>query len=124
MSVFSHPEFDHHDSIHFFEDPASGLKAIVAIHSTALGPAAGLEGRRARLREIVTSQRATWRRCPAIIASDFYARILGVAGLESLRARCMAELDTRGPWLRAMRAIDRFRLTASYRLTERGSLTI
>jgi leucine dehydrogenase len=41
MSVFNHPEFDHHDSIHFFEDPASGLKAIVAIHSTALGPAAG-----------------------------------------------------------------------------------
>ena len=41
MSVFNHPEFDHHESIHFFEDPASGLKAIVAIHSTALGPAAG-----------------------------------------------------------------------------------
>jgi leucine dehydrogenase len=41
MGVFNHPEFDHHDSIHFFEDPASGLKAIVAIHSTALGPAAG-----------------------------------------------------------------------------------
>ena len=41
MGVFNHPEFDHHDSIHFFEDPASGLKAIIAIHSTALGPAAG-----------------------------------------------------------------------------------
>ena len=41
MGVFNHPEFDHHDSIHFFEHPASGLKAIIAIHSTALGPAAG-----------------------------------------------------------------------------------
>ncbi len=41
MGVFNHPEFDHHDSVHFFEDPASGLKAIIAIHSTALGPAAG-----------------------------------------------------------------------------------
>ena len=41
MGVFNHPEFDHHDSIHFFEDPASGLRAIVAIHSTALGPSAG-----------------------------------------------------------------------------------
>jgi leucine dehydrogenase len=41
MGIFNHPEFDHHDSIHFFEDPASGLKAIIAIHSTALGPAAG-----------------------------------------------------------------------------------
>lgn len=41
MGVFNHPEFDHHDSIHYFEDPASGLRAIVAVHSTALGPAAG-----------------------------------------------------------------------------------
>jgi leucine dehydrogenase len=41
MGVFNHPEFDHHDSIHYFDDPATGLRAIVAIHSTALGPAAG-----------------------------------------------------------------------------------
>ena len=41
MSVFDHPEFDHHESLHYFQDPATGLKAIIAIHSTALGPAAG-----------------------------------------------------------------------------------
>ncbi len=41
MSVFDHGEFDHHESLHFFDDPATGLRAIVAIHSTALGPAAG-----------------------------------------------------------------------------------
>jgi leucine dehydrogenase len=41
MGVFDHPEFDDHDSIHFFAEPASGLRAIIAIHSTALGPAAG-----------------------------------------------------------------------------------
>ena len=41
MSVFDHPEFDHHEAIHFFDDPKTGLRAIVAIHSTALGPAAG-----------------------------------------------------------------------------------
>ncbi len=41
MGIFNHPEFDHHDSINYFEDPASGLKAIIAVHSTALGPAAG-----------------------------------------------------------------------------------
>jgi len=41
MSVFDHPEFDQHESLHFVQDPQSGLKAIVAIHSTALGPAAG-----------------------------------------------------------------------------------
>ena len=41
MGVFDHPDFDQHDSLHYFQDPDSGLKAIIAIHSTALGPAAG-----------------------------------------------------------------------------------
>ena len=41
MSVFDHPEFDHHEAIHFFDDEKTGLRAIIAIHSTALGPAAG-----------------------------------------------------------------------------------
>ncbi|MFQ5609983.1 MAG: Glu/Leu/Phe/Val dehydrogenase [Woeseiaceae bacterium] len=41
MSVFDHREFDHHESIHYFDDPDIGLRAIIAIHSTALGPAAG-----------------------------------------------------------------------------------
>ncbi len=41
MSVFDHAEFDHHEAIHFFDDPSAGLKAIIAVHSTALGPAAG-----------------------------------------------------------------------------------
>ena len=41
MSVFDHAEFDHHEAIHYFDDPATGLRAIIAVHSTALGPAAG-----------------------------------------------------------------------------------
>ncbi len=41
MPVFDHPEFDQHESLHFVQDPETGLKAIIAIHSTALGPAAG-----------------------------------------------------------------------------------
>ncbi len=41
MSVFDHPEFDHHETIHFFDDAGSGLRAIIAVHSTALGPGAG-----------------------------------------------------------------------------------
>jgi leucine dehydrogenase len=41
MSVFDHPEFDQHESIHHVYDAATGLRAIIAIHSTALGPAAG-----------------------------------------------------------------------------------
>src|SRR5687767_8149002 len=41
MSPFEHPEFDSHERIVFCSDAASGLQAIIAIHSTALGPAAG-----------------------------------------------------------------------------------
>jgi len=41
MGVFDHAEFDNHESLHYFHDEKSGLRAIVAVHSTALGPAAG-----------------------------------------------------------------------------------
>ena len=41
MNVFDSPDFDHHETVAFFDDKASGLKAIIAIHSTALGPACG-----------------------------------------------------------------------------------
>ena len=39
--MFDHSSFDAHEGVHLFHDADSGLKAIVAIHSTALGPAAG-----------------------------------------------------------------------------------
>jgi len=35
------PDFDAHEDVHFFDDEKSGLKAIIAIHSTHLGPAGG-----------------------------------------------------------------------------------
>ncbi len=35
------PDFDDHEGVHLFTDPASGLKAVIAVHSTTLGPAAG-----------------------------------------------------------------------------------
>jgi len=41
MTVFNHPEFAQHERIVFHEDPASGLKAIIAIHNRNLGPAIG-----------------------------------------------------------------------------------
>ena len=41
MAIFENSNFDDHESVHAFTDPKSGLKAFVAIHSTALGPAAG-----------------------------------------------------------------------------------
>lgn len=41
MSVFEAPDFDQHETVAFFDDKATGLKSIIAIHSTALGPACG-----------------------------------------------------------------------------------
>jgi leucine dehydrogenase len=41
MSVFDHPEFDNHEHISFYQDAESGLKAIIAVHNTNLGPALG-----------------------------------------------------------------------------------
>lgn len=38
---WDYPDFDGHEGLHLFRDVASGLTAIIAIHSTALGPAAG-----------------------------------------------------------------------------------
>ena len=35
------PDFDEHEAIHFITNEKCGLKAIVAVHSTHLGPAAG-----------------------------------------------------------------------------------
>ena len=34
-------DFDDHEGVHLFTDPVSGLRAVIAIHSTKLGPAAG-----------------------------------------------------------------------------------
>jgi leucine dehydrogenase len=41
MSVFEHINGDGYEQVVFFSDDQSGLRAIVAIHSTALGPALG-----------------------------------------------------------------------------------
>src|SRR5438270_1711934 len=35
------PDFDAHEEVHFFANEECGLKAIIAVHSTHLGPAAG-----------------------------------------------------------------------------------
>ncbi len=39
--LFDTPDFDAHEGVHFIDHPASGLKAIIAVHSTHRGPAAG-----------------------------------------------------------------------------------
>ncbi|MGH8481957.1 MAG: Glu/Leu/Phe/Val dehydrogenase dimerization domain-containing protein, partial [Nevskiaceae bacterium] len=41
MPVLTHPEFDNHELVAYHFDPASGLRAIIAVHSTALGKGLG-----------------------------------------------------------------------------------
>jgi leucine dehydrogenase len=38
---WSYPDFDAHEALHFVTDEKSGLRAIIAMHSTHLGPSAG-----------------------------------------------------------------------------------
>lgn len=39
--LFDHPEFDNHEEVLYCYEPSVGLRAIIALHSTAIGPAAG-----------------------------------------------------------------------------------
>ncbi|MEO2266164.1 Leu/Phe/Val dehydrogenase [Pseudoalteromonas pernae] len=41
MAVFNQVDFDNHEQVVFCSDKESGLKAIIAVHSTKLGPAVG-----------------------------------------------------------------------------------
>ncbi|MGI9521840.1 MAG: Leu/Phe/Val dehydrogenase [Hyphomicrobiaceae bacterium] len=40
-AVFDTPAFDNHEQVIFCSDASTGLQAIIAIHATSLGPAAG-----------------------------------------------------------------------------------
>jgi len=41
VAIFDLVDFDNHEQVVYCSDDATGLKAIIAVHSTALGPAAG-----------------------------------------------------------------------------------
>lgn len=41
MAVFTHPSFDDHEQVLFCHDSTSGLRAIIAVHNSKLGPAFG-----------------------------------------------------------------------------------
>ncbi|WP_113905842.1 Leu/Phe/Val dehydrogenase [Aliidiomarina celeris] len=41
MSLFEHKEFDNHEEVVFCHDKATGLKAIIAVHDTTMGPSLG-----------------------------------------------------------------------------------
>jgi len=40
-SLWDFPDFDEHELVHFVTDPQTGLMAVIAVHSTHLGPGAG-----------------------------------------------------------------------------------
>lgn len=40
-SLWDYPDFDGHEFVHFVTDEKTGLRAIIAVHSTHLGPGAG-----------------------------------------------------------------------------------
>ncbi len=41
MPIFDSPAFEGHEAVHAFNDETTGLRCIIAVHSTARGPAAG-----------------------------------------------------------------------------------
>lgn len=41
MSVFEHHEFAEHEQVSFYNDEATGLRALIAVHNTNLGPGLG-----------------------------------------------------------------------------------
>jgi leucine dehydrogenase len=41
LAFWTEPDFDEHEAVHFVHDRASGLTALIALHSTHLGPGAG-----------------------------------------------------------------------------------
>jgi leucine dehydrogenase len=41
QAPWDYPDFDDHEIVHFVTDSASGLCAVIAVHSTHLGPAGG-----------------------------------------------------------------------------------
>ncbi len=38
---WGYPDFDEHEGVHLFSDHRTGLRCVIAVHSTTLGPAAG-----------------------------------------------------------------------------------
>ncbi len=41
MTLFNHPDFDQHETIAFHADEKTGLRAIIAVHNSTLGPSMG-----------------------------------------------------------------------------------
>jgi hypothetical protein len=69
----------------------------------ALGSGDHIGRVRQQLRELALARRSIWAQQPEVTLIDLYARTLELAELDVARSRWTAELDARGPWLRALR---------------------
>ncbi|HVI00175.1 MAG TPA: hypothetical protein VM869_15770, partial [Enhygromyxa sp.] len=67
----------------------------------------GAGDRVARFREhisrIARTRGSIWAQRPEVTLIDLYARMLELTGYDAVQQRWVAELDARGPWLRALR---------------------
>jgi len=89
MSLFEHPSFADHEHVSFFCDPASGLRAIVAIHSTA---PMGVAGGGCRMVDYPSSAEAL---TDALRLSKAMSYKLALAGLPSGGAKTVVIADPR-----------------------------
>lgn len=87
MSLFEHPSFADHEHVSFFSDPASGLRAITAIHSTA---PMGVAGGGCRMVDYPSSAEAL---TDALRLSKAMSYKLALAGLPSGGAKTVVIAD-------------------------------
>lgn len=124
-TMFDNPSFDNHEGVHFFSDEASGLRAIIAIHSTALGPSSG--GTRmwdyATSADMVTdalrlSQGMSYKNAMASIPMAAAKPSSGAIRKRISLKRCSGPLDAR---LKACKAnIGRLKMSALIRLISKS----
>ncbi len=41
MALFEHPDYNNHENVSYYHDAKTGLRAIIAVHNTTLGPSLG-----------------------------------------------------------------------------------
>ena len=95
--IFDHPDFDQHEQVIFCTNDKVGLRAIIALHSTALRPAAG--GCRMYPYESEADALADALRLSKSMTYKTRLRVcrLGVVNVQSLAGRYWTAIDVCGP---------------------------
>lgn len=88
------PEFDAHQSVSFLRDPKTGLKAIVAVHNSNLGPATGgtrmydYKNESDALRDVLNLSKAMTYKC-ALAGVNFGGGKAVIIGKESKKSSAL-----------------------------------